>query len=126
MRALAILAVVLACAASANAAPATPAKRVAGYCSRSGDLCFGIFDNGGLISLRIDAFARYFPRYRLCVRPPRGAETCRSFPIRRSGSTYTSSVRWDRNFPNRGPGRYRATWRLGTNRLGPTLSFRVT
>lgn len=95
------------------------------YCSASGDLCFGIRGRGVTVVLTITTVERYFARYRLCVRPPRGATTCKSFPIRRSGRTYGSTVRWRAHFPNRGPGRYRVTWRLGANRLGPTLAFRL-
>lgn len=104
---------------------AVPAKRVAGHCSRSGDLCYGVFETSGLISLQIDTFARYFARYRLCVRPPQARETCRSFPIRRKGRLFNSTVRWERNYPDKGPGRYRVTWKLGSERLGPTLAFRL-
>jgi hypothetical protein len=101
------------------------AERGPSYCSRSGDLCYGIVRSGGTVSLRITTFARYFPRYRLCVQSPGGATTCRSFPIRRQGRLYGSTVIWYANFPRRGPGLYRVTWRLGAERLGPTLSFRI-
>lgn len=95
------------------------------YCSASGDVCFGIRGRAEAVVLRITTVERYFPRYRLCVRPPRGSPTCKTFPIRRSGQAYGSAVRWRAHFPNRGPGRYRVTWRLGTTRLGPTLAFRL-
>lgn len=95
------------------------------YCSSSGDICFGIRGRAEAVVLTITTIERYFARYRLCVRPPRGSTTCKTFQIRRSGQTYGSAVRWRVHFPDRGPGRYRVTWRLGTNRLGPTLAFRL-
>ncbi|MBA3367021.1 MAG: hypothetical protein H0U03_14780 [Actinobacteria bacterium] len=105
-------------------ADAGESRRVSSYCSKSGDLCFGIFEQKGRYSFQIDTFARYFGRYRLCVRPPRGAELCRSFPIAKKGKLFGSTVRWERNYPNRGTGRYRVTWKLASGRLGPTLVFR--
>lgn len=112
-------------AGPAQASPAAPTPVVASYCSGSGDLCFGIKRKQGAIFLDIDTFERYFTRYRLCVLGPTGKAACRSFPIRRRGRLYGSSVRWNTNFPRLGPGLYRVTWKLGAQRLGPTLRFRV-
>jgi hypothetical protein len=94
------------------------------YCSRSGDLCYGIHHKRGAVVLRIDTFARYFGRYTLCVTSPRGRRVCGRFPVFRNGPIWSSTVRWHRQFPNDGPGRYRVSWRLGESPLGPTLSFR--
>ena len=77
------------------------------------------------MSLEISKFAQYFGRYFLCVKPPRGTTTCRNFPIRKSGPYYVSRVRWQLNFPGRGPGSYEVTWRLKANPLGPRLKFRL-
>ena len=99
-------------------------KPVASYCSSTGDLCFGIVRKNGALYLDITTVAQYFTRYKLCVKPPEGATTCRSFPIRSKGQFYKSSVLWHRNYPNRGPGRYRVTWKL-QQPLGPILSFRL-
>jgi hypothetical protein len=115
----------LAVAAPASAAREETPPRIASYCSPSGDLCYGIFADPRFIRFHLTLAARYFDRYRICVRPPRGATTCKSFPVRRVGSTYGGQVRWQKQFPNRGNGVYRVTWRLGTRALGPTLRFRL-
>ena len=123
---LAVAAVACAIAAG-SASAASTAKRIAVYCSPSGDLCFGIFDRGGAVYLELSTFARYFTRYRLCVRTPAAgaAERCRSFPIRRRGRVWGSTVKYGRQFPLTGRGTYRVTWRLGPRPLGPTLRFRL-
>ena len=95
-----------------------------GYCSPSGDVCYAV-DGTDRPVLRITTVERYFPQYRLCVEPAGGDETCESFPIRKRGSSYGSSIPLHRVAPNAASGRYRATWRLGTRRLGPSLSFLV-
>ena len=119
-RALLLATVVAALALPAGSAAApVPVKT---YCSASGDVCFGIFRKGGAIFLDLTTAARYFERYTLCVRPPRGAVTCRTFRIRRSGVLFASSVRWHTSFPARGAGTYRVTWRLQAP-LGPSLAF---
>ena len=104
-------------------------QRVAGYCSPSGDVCLGIFNRGGAAYLEISTAARYFGRYRLCVRPPGGGaaglQRCGSFPVFRRGSVWHSSVKYGRQFPVVGPGTYRVTWRVGERPLGPTLRFRL-
>lgn len=104
----------------AAAALALPAP----YCSPSGDLCYGVVRRQGAIVLRIDTIERYFARYTLCVTSPRGRRVCGSFPIFRNRTLWTSTVRWQRQFRNDGPGRYRVSWRLGGDPLGPTLVFR--
>jgi hypothetical protein len=110
----------------AMAAPvsAAPSGRIASHCSASGDVCYGVFDDRGVIRFQLTLAAKYFSRYRICVRPPRGATTCRSFPVKRVGSQFGGAVRWERNFPKRGPGRYRVTWKQGAQALGPGLTFR--
>ena len=93
------------------------------YCSPSGDLCYGIRKERGAIVFRIDTFARYFGRYTLCVTSPK-RRVCGDFPMFRNGPLWSSSVRWQRQFPNDGRGRYRVSWRTSTGPLGPTLTFR--
>jgi hypothetical protein len=110
-------------ASTAEATSHEPKASIARYCSPSGDLCFGIFRAGGIV-FRITTVERYFARYRVCVRTPHGASTCRAAPIRRQGSMYGSSVRWPRGFGDHGPGVYRVTWTQAGRRLGPTLRFR--
>jgi hypothetical protein len=105
------------------AAPApTP---LATYCSSSGDVCYGAFRRGSVVRLQITTAARYFPRYTLCVQPPTGARRCGSFPILwgAAGSGY-GTVKLS-TFGAARPGVYRATWRLGSGPLGPTLRVRV-
>lgn len=126
-RALAVLALATGAALSSppTAATGVAPKPIATYCSPTGDLCFGVFDRSGAVSLELTTFARYFARYHLCVTPPRGTATCKSFPVRESGRLYASRVRWHRNFPARGPGQYRVAWKLGGALLGPRLGFRL-
>ena len=122
---LPVLVLVLALVAASWATAATRPQTIASYCSSSGDLCYDVLNRSGAVSLELRTFARYFDRYNLCVRPPQGASTCRSFPIRKSGAFYVSRVRWHLNFPARGPGSYTVSWRLKANALGPQLRFRL-
>jgi hypothetical protein len=124
VRRLSLLLVVAAAGYAAAGAGAAP-KTLGSYCSSSGDVCYGIVRSGGTVYLRITTFARYFSRYRLCVRSPGGGLACRTFPIRPAGSLFGSRVVWYAHFPRRGPGRYKVTWRLGERRLGPPLTFRI-
>lgn len=117
--ALLALLVVLAVSAPASQAEPTPVET---YCSRTGDLCYGVLRKDGAIVFDLRIAAKYFDRYRVCVKPPDVEATCRSFPVRRRGSIYGSTVRWYRNFPSRGPGRYVVTWRL-QRPLGPPRAF---
>ncbi len=115
---------------AASAPAASRPKTIASYCSPSGDVCFGVFNRSGAVYLQISTAASYFPRYRLCVRPPGGGATgrerCGSFPVLRGqGPTRASSVKYARQFPVVGAGTYRVTWKLGTVPLGPTLRFRL-
>ena len=112
-------------AAAAVLGSASNASGASSYCSRSGDICFGIVRVDGHVVFRLNAFAQYFRRYRLCVRSPRGRSACRTFPLRKTGRLYGSRVRWRGSFPTAGPGIYRVTWLLGRERLGPTLAFRA-
>jgi hypothetical protein len=121
----AALAVFVAALAVASAASAAREARIASYCSGR-EVCYGIFrDAGNVTRFQLTLAFRYFGRYRICVKPPTGAVTCKSFPVRRTGRTFGGAVKWDRNFPtNRGPGRYRVTWLQGAWKLGPPLYFR--
>jgi hypothetical protein len=99
--------------------------RVPSYCSESGDVCYWIRTADKAHSLRLTLAAKYFNRYRICVRPQKRAATCKSFPVKRSGGQWGGRVNWQRNFPH-APGRYRVTWLQGTSRLGPPLNVRLT
>lgn len=110
----------------AFAIPASSADqaRVASYCSESGDVCYGITkDRLGTIRFQLTTAAKYFSRYRVCVRPLGTPATCKSFPVKKVGANWGGKVIWQRNYPGRGPRKYQVTWKLGANRLGPSLSF---
>ena len=118
-----LLAALLVAAPGGGAAPAP--KRLASYCSPSGDVCFGAFERGTVVRLQITTAARYFARYTLCVRPPAGVRRCGSFPLfRGSAGTGYGMVKLS-TFGAGAPGVHRATWRIGSGPLGPTLRFRV-
>ena len=110
----------------AVAAPALSADqgRVASHCSGSGDVCYGIFKgNLGAVRFQLTLAAKYFRRYRICVRPLGQKRTCKSFPVKKVGANWGGKVSWQKNFPIAGPRRYRVTWWQGAHRLGPALSF---
>jgi len=105
-------------------AGASEHSRVKSYCSQTGDLCYGIFRTGSTYSFRLTLAAKYFQRYRVCVRPLGEQGKCKSFPVKKTGpASWGGTVVWQRNFPVRGPRGYRVTWRQGTHRLGPSLTF---
>jgi hypothetical protein len=118
---LSALAVALAVVAPALSADRT---RIASYCSPSGDVCYGVFRAQGLIRFKLTLAAKYFRRYRICVRPVGQAPTCKSFPVRKTGrAAWGGTVIWQRNFPQRGVRTYKVTWKQGRTRLGPPLTF---
>ena len=94
------------------------------YCSRSGDLCYGIKGRGNDPVLRIDSFVD-FGRYMLCVTAPDASRVCKQFRLRaRERGLFSSGVSWRRHYPDKGGGLYRVRWKTGGDRLGPRLSFR--
>jgi hypothetical protein len=127
----AIAALAAATAGASSAAPirsdAKPNRTLDSYCSSSGDVCFGIVSRSGGVYLDLSTAARYFGRYRLCVRPPGAARAlrCGSYPVSRRGTVWGSSVKYSRNFPVVGQGTYRVIWKLKGRALGPTLRFRL-
>jgi hypothetical protein len=134
MRKALLLVVLLGAMGTAAGAPgAVNERRIASYCSSSGDVCYGVFNRAGKVYLRITTAARYFRRYRLCIQLlPAGASgaehalRCGSFPVfRQGGGTWGSSVNYARQYPITIAGRYRVTWKLGATPLGPRLSFRL-
>jgi hypothetical protein len=120
---------VLAGAVAAWADAAPPRKTITSHCSSSGDVCFGVINKAGAVYFEITTAARYFNRYRLCVRPPgtaaAGRWRCGSYPVRHGGPNSVSSVKFAGRFPYVGPGVYRVKWSLGSQALGPTLRFRL-
>ena len=109
----------------ALAAPALSAnpKRIASYCSTTGDVCYGVFRQGETFQLQLTTAARYFGRYTICSKPPARAATCKSFPLRKRGQSFGGVVLFQRNFPHTVPGKYKMTWKLGAQPLGPALKF---
>ena len=53
--------------------------RPTSYCSSTGDICQSTTKVNGIRRLRIALFAKYFDRYRLCVRAPDGSRECHVF-----------------------------------------------
>jgi hypothetical protein len=126
MRRISLLVALAACLVAATPASSAEQRRIASYCSESGDVCFGIYDNAQhVIRFELVTFTKYFGRYRICVSPPRATATCKIFRVRQMGAEYGGKVFWQRSFPNKGAGRYRVTWKVGAQRLGPTLTFRA-
>jgi hypothetical protein len=106
---------------------ASAAKPRTAFCSKSGDVCYGVVLKKDQVYLQLTTVAKYFSTYHLCVDPPRGPSTCRAFLVSKSGQEYGSTVRWAGWFPNHGSGVYKVSWRLGWDKgsaFGPLLSFR--
>ena len=114
-------------AALVAVAPSAAAEqiRIKSYCSPSGDVCYGVFQRRRRLQFRLTLAAKYFPRYRICVLPLGETETCKSFPVKKTGAQWGGTVIWQRNFPVRGPRRYKVSWLQGTHRLGPPLTFNL-
>lgn len=93
------------------------------YCSESGDVCQSTKRENGVRKLRITLAAKYFNRYRLCVKAPDDSTTCKGFRIEKSGDVYGDVVRWRKHFPDAGEGAYTVTWRSGGSRVGARLGF---
>ena len=119
----ALLAALAAALIASVPAQASHHARVKSCCSPSGDVCYGIFRSGSFYSFRLTLAAKYFQRYRVCVRPLGEQAKCKSFPVKKTGASWGGTVVWNRNYPVRGPRGYRVTWRQGATRLGPPLTF---
>ena len=118
--------VAFSCALTAAASPtALRTKTVASYCSPSGDVCYGVFQKAGNYQFKLTLAAKYFARYRICIVPLGQTKTCKSFPVKKTGAQWGGTVIWQRNFPVRGPRRYKVSWLQGTHRLGPVLAFNL-
>jgi hypothetical protein len=115
----------LAVAAAAVAIVPATAQARSSYCSPSGDLCYGVVKGSSPIKLRITLQAKYFSRYRLCIRAPNGQRNCHRFRIRKlDGGLYGSTVRvGGKKFPFGGKGTYKARYRTGGHSLGPAITY---
>jgi hypothetical protein len=113
VRRLLLIAVVF---GAAVLAPTAAAKVT--YCSPTGDYCTSVAKVKDVRFLRITSFA-FNGRVKICVRDPKGGRVCRSFRLTKQGPAYGLNIRWLRHYPARGPGTYRVSFFLGTQRLGP-------
>jgi hypothetical protein len=101
---------------------ASPAAAKQHYCSPSGDVCTSVAKLKGVRYLRVGTFS-FTGRVKICVKDPSAVRVCRSFKLRKAGPIYQAKALWKRNYPNRGPGTYRATFYYGARKLGPALTF---
>jgi hypothetical protein len=113
---------VLACSAAVVPATAQAAKS---YCSESGDVCYGVVKDSSPVKLQIVLQAKYFKKYRLCLKGPSGQRDCKSFKIRKlKGGQYGSTVKIAKHFDFLGKaGKYRARYSQGGESLGPAITF---
>jgi hypothetical protein len=117
-----LVALVAGLALAAPALSANP-KRITSYCSTTGDVCYGVFRQSETYQLQLTTAARYFSRYTICSKPPTGAATCKRFSVRKRGKSFGGVVLFQLNFPHSVHGKYKVTWKLGAQPLGPALKF---
>lgn len=117
------LVAILVLAVTAPGAGAT-LRPIDSHCSPSGDFCQGIFRKDERIKFDMAQFP-FRGKYQLCVKPPRQKRSCGKFKWhRKTGSLFRSRVDFARNFPSKGRGLYRVTWRVDGTKVGKTLRFR--
>jgi len=96
------------------------------YCSESGDVCLSSKKMDGKRKLAIGTAAQYFKKYELCVTGPTGSTTCHTFEVTEGEGGYGDVVRWARNFPREGAGKYIVEWKfMNGDRIGKRLGFHV-
>lgn len=105
--------------------PAGASHRPQSKCSASGDVCQSVRKVDGVRKLKITLQSDYFERYRLCVKNPDGATTCKGFRISESGEQFGDTVRWRKHFPHGGEGAYNVTWKVDGGRVGSRLGFHI-
>jgi hypothetical protein len=105
-------------------AVAGSAGAASNYCSPTGDYCTSTQRLDGAVFLRLATFS-FSGTLRICVTDSKAKRVCRAFQLRKRGAMWRVAVRWHRNYPNTGPGRYRVAFFLGATRLGPVLDFRI-
>lgn len=95
------------------------------HCSDTGDICQSTTKVDGVRKLQVRTAANYFDRYRLCVRPLDGEQTCKTFTMHeRDNGIWVGSVRWAKHFPDEGRGGYVVVWKLTSgDRIGRKLGF---
>ena len=111
-------------AAIAVALPATAQAR-SSYCSKSGDVCYGVVKGSSPIKLRLALAAKYFNEFRICLRGPSGQRDCKTFKVRRlKGGIYGRTVKVAKHFEFLGKsGEYKARFSQNGQRLGPAVTF---
>jgi hypothetical protein len=111
-------------ATAAALVPATAQAR-SSYCSSSGDVCYGVVPESSPVKLSIRLAAKYFKRYKLCIKGPNGRTDCARFRIKKlKHGIYGSTVRvGGKKFPFEGKGTYRARWIVGGKKLGPAITY---
>jgi hypothetical protein len=113
----------LALAASAAAIVPAGASARSKYCSKTGDVCYGVVKNTSPTRLQITTAAKYFARYRLCI-SANGRRECHRFRMHKGAAgTYHSTVNLGKHYQYLGPGQYKAAWYAGGNKLGPSVTF---
>lgn len=101
----ALLALLVAALTAGVAAPAAPAAT--SWCSESGDTCYGTFKRDGKRYVSVTYAAKYKTKERLCVKAPSGKRDCVTRRLREGRfGTWSLTLRWSTNFPDRGPGVY--------------------
>ena len=73
------------------------------HCSESGDVCAGTMKYRNCGDYGSGWPLNTSPGIVCESRAPDGTRSCKSLRIRKTGSTYGDSVRWRRNFPDKGP-----------------------
>jgi hypothetical protein len=107
--------------------PARAHHRPNTYCSETGDICQSAAKVDGIRKFRLTLAAKYFDRYDLCVIGPGDSKTCKTFRVKKQGSFYGDTVRWDTNFPDEGSGAYDVVWKMTSgDRFGKKLGFHVS
>jgi hypothetical protein len=106
---------------------AATASARSSYCSPSGDFCYGVSEERDP-KIVLHMAARYFPKARICVTPPGGAErTCKTYKVKDLGKVFGVRIRWSAKFPNEGRGTYKVKFYSAgstSEGLGPSVSFR--
>ena len=118
-----VMAAVTAALVAAVVPAAEAGHRPQEFCSESGDVCQSTKRVNGVRKLTITLGGKYFSRYKLCVKAPDDATTCKKFKIKDMGPAYGSSVRWSKHFPDAGEGAYTVTWKNRGTRIGARLGF---
>jgi hypothetical protein len=115
----------LAVAAAAVAVVPAAAQAKSSYCSSSGDVCYGVVPGSSPVKLRIVLQAKYFERYKLCIKGPNGRKDCARFRIKRlQHGQYGSTVKvGGKKFPFEGKGTYHARYTVNGHLLGPAITY---